>query len=329
MSLFDFRKKTVERNEKMHVVITPRGYARYGEEAVHYFESKGISVDYNQTGLPYSYETFKKKATQADGLIVGVDNVDEELIAACPKLKVICKFGVGTDNIAVDHASKRGIHIERTLGTNTNAVAEHVMALLFADAKQLYASIDEVKSGNWKKRTGIELAGKTLSIIGFGEIGRRLAKLAVGIGMNVLAYDITDIDPDSIDENIKLTSYEESIQESDYISLHVPLTVKTKDLISFQEFEKMKTSSCLVNTARGGVVNEEALLQALKTGAIRSAAFDVFSDEPPVHNLELLEFEQFILTPHVASRTEESEKRTCNLSAKTVCDKLLGSGNEK
>lgn len=307
----------------MKVVVTPRGFAQYGGEALTLFHSLGITVDVNRTGEPYTYETLLEKAKEADGLIVGVDDINEHFIQACPRLKVICKFGVGIDNIAVDEASKRGIHIGCTLGTNTNAVAEHVLALMFADAKQLLPSVVDVKAGGWNKLTGVELSGKTLGIVGFGAIGQRLAEMVKGIGMKILVYDVMEITQEvSRRYGAQVTSLEKVLDESDFVSLHVPLTEETQDMISDEAFERMKITSRLINASRGGVVDESALLRALKEGKIYSAAFDVFSDEPPVENAELLELKNFMLTPHTASRTEESEERTCNEAARIVCNVL-------
>ncbi|WP_413526695.1 phosphoglycerate dehydrogenase [Marinilactibacillus psychrotolerans] len=314
----------------MKVVITPRGFANYGEKALKQFDENGIDVDFNQTGLPYTAGVLLKKAKDADGLIVGVDTIDKDFLDACPNLKVICKFGVGTDNIDLEYAAEKNIFIGKTLGTNTNAVAEHVLSLMFMDAKNLFSSTKQVKEGNWIKETGRELKGKTLGIIGFGAIGQRLAKQVSGLGMEVLVYDVIEIDEKIKEESkVKEVSYDEILQDSDYLSLHVPLNSSTKNLISGNELKKMKSTACLVNSARGGVVNEEALLNALKNSIIRSAMFDVFSQEPPVENIELLKLDQFILTPHTASRTEESEQRTCHLATSIVMEKLLVGGDEK
>ncbi|GEL67608.1 phosphoglycerate dehydrogenase [Marinilactibacillus psychrotolerans] len=314
----------------MKVVITPRGFANYGEKALKQFDENGIDVDFNQTGLPYTAAVLLKKAKDADGLIVGVDTIDKDFLDACPNLKVICKFGVGTDNIDLEYAAEKNIFIGKTLGTNTNAVAEHVLSLMFMDAKNLFSSTKQVKEGNWIKETGRELKGKTLGIIGFGAIGQRLAKQVSGLGMEVLVYDVIEIDEKIKEESkVKEVSYDEILQDSDYLSLHVPLNSSTKNLISGYELKKMKSTACLVNSARGGVVNEEALLNALKNSIIRSAMFDVFSQEPPVENIGLLKLDQFILTPHTASRTEESEQRTCHLATSIVMEKLLVGGDEK
>lgn len=309
----------------MKVLITPRGFANYGINQIKLMESKGLSVHYNDTGKAYSKEKFCKLASDADAIIVGVDIIDHELIDKCPNLKVICKFGVGTDNIDVAYAKQKGIFVGRTKGSNSMAVAEHVIALMFADAKNLYNTIKEVKEHKWDKPTGQEISGKILGIIGFGMIGKRVASFANGLSMRVYAYDAFEISDEVAEKyNVEKKSFEEIISESDYISLHVPLLDSTKNMISTEELKKMKKSACLINAARGGVVDEKALYEALINKEIRSAYFDVYSSEPPATDDKLITLDNFFLTPHTAARTVESEKRTCQMSTEIIVEHLLG-----
>ncbi|MNO71829.1 (S)-sulfolactate dehydrogenase [compost metagenome] len=309
----------------MKVLITPRGFANYGLDKVRYMESKGLEVHYNNTGKAYTKEEFYNLASDADAIIVGVDIIDKELIDKCPNLKVVCKFGVGTDNIDVDYAKEKGIFVGRTVGSNSKAVAEHVIALMFADAKNLYNTAKEVKDHKWNKPTGQEISGKTLGIIGFGMIGKHIANFANGLGMKVYAYDAFEITDETAKEfNVEKKSFEEIIAESDYVSLHVPLLESTKNMLSTEEFKKMKNDACLINAARGGIVDEEALYEALINKEIRSAYFDVYSTEPPTEDDKLLALDNFVLTPHTAARTIESEKRTCEMSTEIILQNLLG-----
>ena len=182
-----------------------------------------------------------------------------------------------------------------------------------------------MKQGGWKKPTGREISGKTLGIIGFGQIGKHLASFANGLGMTVLAYDVFEID-DAVAEqyHVKKAEQEEIIRTCDYISLHVPLLDSTKNMISTEEFKKMKNDACLINAARGGIVDEKALYEALVKGEIRSACFDVYSEEPPKADDKLVALDNFLLTPHTAARSKESERRTCEMSSKIIMDHLLG-----
>lgn len=309
----------------MKVLVTPRGFANYGLDQIRYMESKGLIVHYNNTGKAYTKEEFHKLASDADAIIVGVDLIDRELMEKCPKLKVICKFGVGTDNIDLDCAKEKGIFVGRTVGSNSKAVAEHVIALMFADAKNIYSTFKEVKEHQWNKPTGQEVSCKTLGIIGFGMIGKDIAAFANGLAMKVYAYDAFEIlDEVAKEHNVEKKSFEEIISESDYISLHVPLLDSTKNMISTDEFKKMKRNACLINAARGGIVDEEALYEALVSKEIRSAYFDVYSTEPPAVDDKLIALDNFFLTPHTAARTVESEERTCKMSTEIIVEHLLG-----
>lgn len=307
----------------MKVLITPRGFANYGLDQVKRMEDLGLTVDYNNTGKSYTPEQFLAKAADADAIIVGVDNMDAEVIDQIPNLKVVCKFGVGTDNIAVDHCKEKGIFVGRTVGSNSLSVAEHVAALMFCDAKNLYPTLRNVKAGGWDKPTGIELSEKTLGIIGFGAIGKCLARIAKGIGMEVKAYDAFPIAEEVAAEyGVQVTTLDDILKTSDYISLHVPLLDSTRNMISTEQFKLMKKEACVVNAARGGVVDEDALYEALTSGEIRSAFFDVFSTEPPAADNKLLALDNFLLTSHTASRTHEAEKRTCLISTNIILEHL-------
>lgn len=309
----------------MKVLITPRGFVKYGMAEVEWMTSKGITVHLNDTGKQYTPEQFLALAQDADAIIVGVDLIDAAFMEACPQLKVICKFGVGTDNIDLDAAQKKHIFVGKTLGSNSRAVAEHVISLLFADAKNTWQTISEVKAHEWNKPTGLEIYGKTLGIVGFGAIGKYLAQYARGLGMHVQAYDTFEISADVAAEyGVSVVTLDEILSTSDYVSLHVPLLDSTRHMISTAQLKQMKDSACLINTARGGIVDEEALYTALLDQQIRSACFDVFSVEPPLPTEKLLGLDNFLLTPHVASRTVESEQRTCQISTAVVVEQLLG-----
>ncbi|MBB5183334.1 phosphoglycerate dehydrogenase-like enzyme [Catenisphaera adipataccumulans] len=273
-------------------------------------------MDINDTGKPLSADVFRKKASQADAVIVGVDRMDADLIDACPNLKIIVKFGVGTDNIDVEYCKQKGIQVERCIGTNANAVAEYTIGMLFNCARSLSNSVAEVKEGSWKKTTGIELTGKNIGIIGFGHIGKLVAKMAYGIGMNVLVYDAFELTSDDLDAcQAKQCTLQEILQEADFITIHVPLTEDTKNLIAAPQFKTMKSSAVLVNASRGGIVNDQDALDALKNNEIKAYAADVFESEPPEDidwQQELLSLDSFYLTPHIGSRSKEAEINTVN-----------------
>ena len=309
----------------MKVLITPRGFANYGLDQVERMKSKGLDVHYNATGKAYTHEEFKALAKDADAIIVGVDKMDREMMEGCPKLKAVCKFGVGTDNIDLDYAKEHSIYVGRCVGSNSRSVAEHVLSMMFMEAKNLYTSVRDVKQHGWNKPTGREIYGKKLGIIGFGMIGKYLAEYAYGCGMEVYAYDAFAIAEETARQyHAQISTLEDILTDCDYISLHVPLLESTRNMISTEEFKKMKKDACLLNAARGGIVNEEALYEALKKKEIRSACFDVYSSEPPREDDKLLTLDNFLLTPHTAARSMESEQRTCAMSTDIILEQLIG-----
>lgn len=309
----------------MKVLVTPRGFAKYGLDQVKRMKSIGLDVHYNATGKAYTNEEFKELAKDVDAVIVGVDKMDKEMMKGCPKLKAVCKFGVGTDNIDLDYAKEHHIHVGRCVGSNSRSVAEHVLSMMLMEAKNLYTCVRDVKQHGWNKPTGREIYGKKLGIIGFGMIGKYLAEYAYGCGMEVFAYDALSISEETARQYHAQTSkLEDILTECDYISLHVPLLDSTRNMISTEEFKKMKRDACLLNAARGGIVDEEALYEALKKKEIRSACFDVYSSEPPRADDKLLTLGNFLLTPHTAARSKESEQRTCEMSTDIILEQLIG-----
>ncbi|MGX8833103.1 phosphoglycerate dehydrogenase [Amedibacillus sp. YH-ame6] len=312
------------------ILVTPRAFAKSGMQQIENLRKSGWDVHVNETGKSYTREEFLELAKDVDGIIIGVDIADKEMLNSCKNLKAIAKYGVGVDNIDMKVAKKNGIKVSRTIGSNSVSVAEHAMGLLFSIAKNVCAANAEVKNGEWNKNYGFELNNKTLGIIGFGNIGKLIAKMAQGMNMKIMAHDVFPIDEAYAKEhNIQIASFEELICSSDAITVHLPLTEDTKDLINKDVFEKMKKSAVLINAARGGIVNEEDLYDALKNKTIAAAGFDVFSSEPPKKGEILLTLDNFILTPHTASKTKEADANTIQMSVDNILKDLGGSTYEK
>ena len=292
------------------ILITPRAFAKSGREVIRELEKKGYSVIFNDTGKSYSPEVFLNLAKDADGIIIGVDKADRKVLESCTHLKAISKYGVGVDNIDMEAAKELGISISRALGANSQSVAEHTMALLLDLAKNVTRSTVSVRSGNWDKVYSTELYGKIIGIIGFGNIGKRVARMAQGFGMQVYAYDVFPIDPVYAEENkIHIAELEELLTTSDVVTVHLPLTDE-------------KDSAYLINAARGGIVNEQDLYQTLKNGKLAGAGFDVFSTEPPCDEEPLLSLDNFLLTPHTASKTKEADDNTIRISVENLLKDL-------
>ncbi len=307
----------------MKVVITPRGFANCGEENVKFFEKASISLAYNQTGKAYTKEEFYALTADADGVIVGVETVDKAYIDSHPMLKAVVKFGVGLDNIDVEYCRGKGIFVGKTAGSNARSVAETAISFILADSKNLYESISDTRANGWSKMTGYEVEGKTVGIAGFGAIGKKVAQMAFGLGMKVLAYDPYGVD-EAVAKKFDVTSVglEALLKHSDFVSLHIPLTEETKDLIGLSQLKTMKPQAVLINTARGGIVNEADLYTALSQKIIRGAYFDVLTSEPPEKDEPLLALPNFYLTPHIASRSAEAERNTAAMATQIIIDAL-------
>lgn len=243
----------------------------------------------------------------ANVLIVrSATQVNASLLDKAPNLKIVARAGVGTDNIDVEECKKRGIKVINTPGASTNAVAELALGLMFAVARKITKADESMKNKTWIKKelVGTELMGKTLGIVGLGRIGAALAVKANALGMKIIYFD-----PRNQNSAIgkKANTLEELLANSDYISLHVPLTAETKGMINAAAILKMKKNAVLINTARGGIIDEDALYFALKEGKIAAAALDVYSQEP--YNGKLCELYNVILTPHIGGSTKEAQKR--------------------
>lgn len=305
-----------------NILITPRGFANFGMAYKKILEKENYEVTINTTGKPLEKSVFEKKAQEATGLIVGVETIDSALLERCKSLKAIVKFGMGTDNIDLEACEKLGIKVGKCAGTNANAVAEFTFGLMLASARKIPLATEEVKTGNWTKYTGLELKGKKLGILGFGNIGQKVAKIATGFGMEISVYDVFSIEAKYLQAvHAKQKEFADILASSDFITLHIPLLPSTEKLISTNEFNQMKSSAILINASRGGIVDEKALLKALNDNQIYAAALDVFSNEPPEKEpwvRELLQNDRFLLTPHIASRTEEAEQQTAKVAAKTL-----------
>lgn len=307
----------------MKIVVTPRGFAKCGLDNVKIMEEAGFCVEYNDTGNAYTKEEFYKKTEDANGVIVGVETVDREYIDAHPNMKAVVKFGVGIDNIDVEYCKQKGIFVGRTMGSNSRSVAETTISFVIADSKNLYESISDTRAQGWSKMTGYEIEGKIIGIAGFGAIGRKVAQMAYGLGMKVLAYDPYYIDEETVKAfAVEIVSFEEILKRADFVSLHMPLTEETKNLVSLENMKTMKPNAVLINTARGGIVSEADLYVALTEKIIRAAYFDVLENEPPKAEEPLLALPNFYLTPHIASRSKEAEKNTADMATQVIMEAL-------
>ncbi len=286
------------------------------------FKEAGIEVDV-KTGL--DKEELLQIIPEYDGLVVrSATKVREDLMDAATNLKVIGRAGIGVDNIDTDAATTRGIVVMNTPGGNSMAAAEHALSLMMSLARHIPQACKSLKEGKWEKSkfVGIELYQKTLGIIGLGNIGRIVAGKANGLGMSVIGYDPFVTSEKASKIGVELVSLDELFAQSDFITIHVPKTEDTAGLINKKTIAKMKDGVRLVNASRGGVIVEEDLEEALKTGKIAAAALDVFQNEPP-EGCPLVELDNLICTPHLGASTGEAQEKVAVSVARQVSDYLL------
>jgi len=270
-------------------------------------------------------DQFLKEIETAEALIVGILHIPRQVLERAPRLHIVAVQGVGYNTVDWQAAEELGIIVTNTPRVNSAAVAEFTFGLILAQVRRIPQAWNELVKGGWDRLrfSGMELGGKTLSILGFGEIGRRVAKLGTAFGMEVLVWSRT-LDGRVLQEaGARPAAKDQAIAQADILTLHLPLTAATKNIIGPQELAMMKPYSFLINTARAGLVNNDALIEALNNKKIAGAAIDIFEPEPPVDR-SLIEHPKILTTPHIGGFTEEARYRMCMASAEQVVFALQG-----
>lgn len=278
-----------------------------------------------------SFEEVGKKLKDAEAVVLRTGiKFTKELLALGPNLKVISRTGAGVDNVDLEAATEQGIIVSSSLGANTESVAEHALTMMLTLIKNIKMLDNEVRSGNFDIRytnPSNDMTHKTLGLLGFGRIGSRLAEMCHTIFQaKIIAFD--EYLPVEIQKKyeswVTFVDYETLLKESDFISIHVPLTPETRDMIDYNSMQKMKKSSFLINTSRGGIINEADLAKALKEGLLAGAGLDVFDKEPIEKDNPLLEVDNVLMTPHTAALTEECVVRMAMQGVERVVDYFEG-----
>ena len=297
------------------------------EEGIHILKAvKDFQVDIKTELKP---DELKAVIKDYQALIVrSATKVTKEILEQAVNLKVIGRAGVGLDNVDLPAATNKGIIVMNTPAGNTISTAEHTMSMILALARNIPAADASVKAGEWKrsKFMGVELYAKTLGVVGLGRIGTELSKRALSFGMEIIAYDPFLSKEVANQLGIKVVELEELFRRSDFISVHTPLTDETRHLISDKEIALMKEGVRIINCARGGIIDEAALLKALDAGKVAGAALDVFEKEPPDFSLPLLKHKKVVLTPHLGASTEEAQVNVAIEVCQSVRDALLDKG---
>ncbi len=287
--------------------------------------NEGFKVD-NRPGI--SAEELSKVIGEYHALVVrSATMVTADLIAAARNMKVIGRAGTGVDNIDIDAATRRGILVMNTPGGNTVSAAEHTVSMLLSLSRNIPQAYASLMKGEWerKKFTGTEVFEKTVGVVGLGKIGREVATRCQGLGMKVIGYDLVLGSEVALKLNIELVSLDELYRRSDFITVHTPLTNETRGLLNDVTFAKCKKGVRIINCARGGIVDEQALLRSLKSGQVGGAALDVFEVEPPKGN-PLFQHGRVIATPHLGASTEEAQEKVAIQIAHQLADALHGRG---
>jgi D-3-phosphoglycerate dehydrogenase len=271
------------------------------DEIYKYFPSAKL----NLVGKRFDKNELIEYIKDADAIIVGLEPIDDEVLSKCPNLKIISKYGVGLNNIDLEACKKRGISIGWSGGVNKLSVAEMALGFMLMFARNLYMTSNELKSGTWNKSGGFQLSGKTIGIIGVGYTGQEVVRLLQPFNCKILVNDIVNQDKYYKENNLIETSKEDIYKKSDILTIHTPHNSETDNLIGMEALEAMKNSAYVLNTARGGIINEKDLKYALQNNIIAGAAIDAYAEEPPIDK-EFLSLPNLICTPHIGGNAKEA-----------------------
>jgi len=287
-------------------------------------EKNGLKVTYEPEITP---EQIAEKIGTFEVVVVrSRTKMTRELVEKANKCQIIARVGVGLDNIDQDAAREKNIKVINAVEGAITAVAELVIGLMLSMAREIPRADREIRNGNWIKKElmGSELKGKYLGIVGLGNIGKRLGRLARALNMNIIGYDVTPIDDEfSKEVGLMKADLDTLLSSADYVSFHVPLLDSTRHMINAEKLKMMKNTARIINTARGGVIDEEALYNSLKAGSLAGAALDVFEVEPATGN-KLVTLPNFIATPHMGAQTKEAQLLAANIIAEKIIQILRG-----
>jgi D-3-phosphoglycerate dehydrogenase len=278
------------------VVSVSPTFGYYVRTPIDFLKERGCDVELFSRDKK---ESLSKYLKDVDAIIVGLEKISRDIIASAPRLKVLAKHGAGVDNIDIPAASERGIAVVTAKGANSDAVADLVIGLILSLARKIPYADKSIRGKKWERIVGIQVNNKVLGIIGLGNIGKKVASRSKGFDMQILAYDALRDNEFARRVGIKYVNRDTVLSKADFVTIHLPLNEETRGMIAKPELGMMKPTAYLINTARGGIIDEESLYQCLKEGKIAGAALDVFMEEPPWKS-PLLELDNVITTPHMA-----------------------------
>lgn len=306
------------------VLVTATNYSKLCADAKRLLESHGCEIIENRFGRPLTFEELKEVVGSVDGVIAGVDTWNEAVFKLAPKLQGLARFGVGVDNIDLEAARKYGIQVTNVPRGNANAVAELAIGLMISVRRHIPALDRSTKNGGWERFVGSELAGGTIGLLGFGNIAQLTAKKLKGFDVEIIAYDKYPDTAKASEYGVTMTTLEHVLAHSDIVSMHLPSVKETHHIMNDKAFARMKPSAIFINTARGAVVDEQALSRALSSGVIAGAAIDVYESEPVTPGHPILQIGNLITTPHTAAETFETYTRVSMITAQALLDIFEG-----
>lgn len=305
------------------ILSTSPTYTKYSSYSAKILEEHGCHLTMIPPNGMREYADFDKTLAEAIVWVVGINRVYAEDLDKARNLKLVIKHGTGVDSIDLKACAERGITVANVPATNSNAVADLAFGLILASARQIVSGDQRTRQGFWGPVMGQDVHGKTLGVLGLGQIGKGMVKRARGFEMKVLGYDVVHDSKFETENNVQAVSLEEIFTSSDYITVHLPLFESTRNLISKKEFNLMRPTAFLINTSRGGVVDEQALYEALTQKKIAGAALDVFSIEPPV-NSPFFELDNVIVTPHMGAYTGGAMGAISDIVSESIINVLNG-----
>jgi len=308
----------------MKILVTPTSFKpSKGGPALELLRSFSTDLVFNPGEKPLSEDELIPLLSDCEGYIAGLDFVTRKVIEKSSKLKVISRYGAGVDRVDLAAAKEKNVIVCNTPGVNANAVADLVLGMLLCIARKLPMLDRKTKAGEWPRSTGFELEGKTIGILGLGAVGKAVAKRSAGFSMKIMAYDPFINKEYAKANGIIVATFDEVIREADFVSLHLPLMEETKNIINAGIMKTMKKGAVIINAARGGLIDENAAYELLKSGHLGGMGLDAFEAEPPGAS-PLFGLDNVVVTPHTGAHTNEATAAMAELSVKNVIDVLSG-----
>jgi len=309
----------------MKILVTPTSIGPNSDgPAMKKLRAFAESLVFNQEGRPLTEDELIPLLEGCDGCIAGLDRFTAKAIESAPKLKVISRYGTGVDRVDLAAAKARNVVVCNTPGANSQAVADLTFGMFLSLARRLPVLDKKTREGQWPRSIGVELQGKTLGLLGLGAVGKAVARRAAGFSMKIIAHD-PFVDKAQAEANgVLMADFDAVVRAADFLSLHMPLTEQTRYVISADAMKSMKKGAFIVNTSRGGLIDETAAYDLLKEGRLGGLGLDVYETEPPPRGSPLFELENVVVTPHTAARTAEATQAMADMSVQNLIEELSG-----